>query len=410
MNEYAKVLKNGANQSTIKHSNRGLIFEVINTMGPCSRTQIAKLTGLTKTSLTNITTEMIEEKIICEIGAADSLMGRKPVMLDISPASPCAVGININRDIVFASLTNLRGDLKLERSYIIRPNETTESLWEGIVSCCDSILNHDITKKAELLGIGVASIGPLDIDKGMILNPPNFAGVKNLKIVSMLKEKYGLPAFMSNDMTAGAISEKLFGYGKRVPNFVYMGVTNGIGAGVVVDGKCYMGNRGFAGEIGHTSIDYNGKPCACGNKGCLELYAGTPHAVEMAQEMVDAGEISLLSNRKEIRWRDIVDAAQKKDKVACQVLDKMVEYLAIGCTMVANMYDPQVIYLGHDVAIAGDMIIQPIKKIVNQKRFSSGIAAVDIKISKFGDMLYKINGASVIIYNYIMGALVNYKG
>ncbi|MDL2236409.1 ROK family transcriptional regulator [Christensenellaceae bacterium OttesenSCG-928-K19] len=408
MKEYAKILRNGANQSTIKHSNRGLIFEVLNTVGPCSRTQLAKITGLTKTSITNITTQMIEEKIICEMGAADSQLGRKPVMLDISSHSPCALGVSINRDFVYASLVNLRGELKIEKNYIIRDGETKESLWKGIVKCCDSILQSDAARNVQLLGIGVASIGPLDIKNGMILSPPNFKGIHNIEIVPRLEQKYGLPVFMNNDMSAGAISEKLFGYGKRISDFVFIGVTNGIGAGVVVDKKFFMGSNGFAGEIGHISIDYNGRDCPCGNKGCLEVYAGIPYIEKSAVEKVNAGEVSLLSGLKEIRWLDIVDAAHKRDKVACRVIGELVEYLAVGITSIVDAYDPQVVFLGHDIAIAGDLVCKPLKESVNKRKFSKSFNEVDIKISKFKDMLYKINGAAVIIYHYLNGALVDY--
>lgn len=400
MKKLAKAFKNGANQQTIKHSNRGLVFDVLNTIGMCSRTQLAEFTGLTKTSITNITAEMLEENIICEMGVADSSMGRKPVMLDISSSSPCALGLSINRDFIYASLVNLRGELKFEKSYVIRENETEETFWKGLFDCCNTILKSKYAGESRILGIGVASIGPLDINKGMILSPPNFKGLHNLEIVSVLREKYGMPVFMNNDMNAGAIAEMLFGYGRQLTNFVYVGVTNGIGAGVVLDKAFYMGSHGFAAEIGHISIDYKGKQCPCGNKGCLELYAGIPYVVEDAQKSAQEN-VSLLSSLKELRWRDVVDAAYKGDDVANGVIARLIDYLVIGCVTLANLYDPQVIFLGHDIAIAGDLIIESLKKKVNEMIFSKGISKVDVMVSKFGDMPYKMNGAAAIIYQYL---------
>lgn len=400
MKEIAKAFKNGANQQTIKHSNRGLIFDVLNTMGSCSRTQLAEFTGLTKTSITNITTEMLEENIIYEVGVADSSMGRKPVMLDISSSSPCALGLSINRDFIYASLVNLRGELKFEKSYVIRKDETEKDFWDGVFACCDAILNSSVAKESRILGIGVASIGPLDIEKGMILSPPNFKGLKNLEIVSTLKEKYNMPVFLNNDMNSDAIAEMLFGYGRQLTNFVYVGVTNGVGAGVVLDKEFYMGSHGFAGEIGHISIDFNGKQCPCGNKGCLELYVGIPYVIEEAQKKAQE-KVSLLSDIKEMRWPDIVDAAFKGDEVSNEVISSLVDYLCIGCVNLVNVYDPQMIFLGHDIATAGELIIAPLKEKINQLIFSKGISAVDVMVSKFGDMPYKMNGASIIIYKYL---------
>ncbi|MEG0630700.1 MAG: ROK family protein [Christensenellaceae bacterium] len=406
MKTYDNVLKNGAKQSTIKNANRSLVLEVLNTMGMTSRTKLAEVTGLTKTSITNITTELISKNIICEVGCGESEIGRKPTMLDISNQSPCAIGISINRDFVYVSLVNLRGDLLSEESYVLHQTETQKSLIEGIYHCCDRIFKiANEEKKIDIIGIGVASIGPLDIKHGKILSPPHFKGLKDILIVEMLEKKYELPVFLDNDMNASAIAEKLFGYGKELTNFISMGVTNGIGAGVVINKKIYRGNNGFAGEVGHISIDLEGKKCPCGNRGCLELYAGIPFIVEETKKQLKKTENSLLNNLTDIRWLDIIDAAQKGDKVCINVIKKLAEYLSVGLITLINVYDPQVVFLGHEVVIAKELIIDELQKNINEKIFSKGLGGVEIRVSKFTDMQYKINGAAILIYNFFTGLI-----
>ncbi len=403
--DYAKVLKNGSNQNTIKNSNRSLVLEVLNLMGSVSRTQLAKVTGLTKTSITNITADLLNNKIIDEISSdkTDGAVGRKPISLEISKQSPCAIGISINRDFIYASLVNLRGELLMENSYVHGRKENAQSLIAGIFSCCDDILKY--AEQKDILGIGVASIGPLDIKKGMILEPPNFKGIKNIKIVDILKEKYNLPVRLNNDMCGGAIAEKLFGYGKQYLNFIYVGVTNGIGAGVVLNNKIYTGENGFAGEIGHISIDYDGKQCPCGNQGCLELYAGIPYIIEDTKEMLKGVGNSLLSNNIDnLRWLDIVDAANKGDRIACKAIKKAAHYLAMSFVSLANIYDPQIIFLGHEIASA-EIIIDEIQQEINKKIFSKGIARLKVQLSKFTDIAYKVNGAAILIGDYFAGDL-----
>lgn len=407
MKKYSSILKNGANQNTIKNSNRHLVLEILNSMGKTSRTELAELTGLTKTSITNITTELIEQDIICEVGSDLSManMGRKPVMLDISENSPCALGISINRDFVYTSLINLRGDILMEDMLVLHMLESSASFMQGIYECCEKILFSEIASKKKIVGIGIASIGPLNINKGMIMEPPNFRAIKGINIVDMIEQKFKLPAVLNNDMNACAISEKLFGYAKQVSNFVYLGVTNGIGAGIMVNKNLYLGDKGFAGEVGHISIDYRGKKCPCGNVGCFELYAGIPSIEKRAQEVLRHEKSSLLSTIENVRWLDIIDTAYKNDKVALALLDETIEYLTAGIVAIANAYDPEVIYLGHEIALAGKLIIHKLRENVNSRVFSKQIKELKIEVSKFSDMMYRINGGALIVYSYLKGFL-----
>jgi len=404
MKDYVRRLNNGANQSTIKHSNRGLVFDVLNTLGKCSRTQMAQITGLTKTSITNITTEMIEEGIISEGELTGTGVGRKQVMLEISPDSPCALGVSVNRDAVFVSLVNLKGVVRFEKRLPLAARETPESLLEKVFEGCDAAI--DANEKWPILGIGVASIGPLDLKTGTILSPPNFRGIKNVGIVSALKERYGMVVYLDNDMNAGAIVEKLFGYGKKRANFIYVGVSRGIGAGVVLEKKLYTGSNGLAGEIGHISINYKGRQCQCGAKGCLEMYASISAIEQEAEKRLAEGAISALPERGGVTWHKIVQAAREGDALANELIATMVDYLAVGLVSVCNMHDPQVIFLGHEIAIAGDLVIGPLKEKVNRIAFSKDFSEVDIRVSCYGAESYKVSGAAVLVNKFVNGEMV----
>lgn len=405
MKEYVKMLNNGANQSTIKHSNRGLVFDVLNTLGKCSRTQMAKITGLTKTSITNITTEMIEEGIISEGELAGTGVGRKQVMLEISSESPCALGVSINRDAVFVSLVNLKGEIRFEKRLPLASRETSKSLLKKVFSGCDAALAAN--GENPVLGIGVASIGPLDLKKGTILSPPNFRGIKNVPIVSALRERYDMNVYLDNDMNAGAIVEKMFGHGKKLANFVYVGVSRGIGAGIVVDKKLYTGSNGLAGEIGHIIINYKGRQCPCGNKGCMEMYASISAIEHEARHKLNQGEKSVLLGCPEVTWNDIVQAARQDDALACELIETLVDYLAVGLVSMCNMHDPQVIFLGHEIAEAADIVIRPLKEKVNKVVFSKDFAEVDIKLSCYGAKSHKVSGAAVLINKYVNAEMVD---
>jgi predicted NBD/HSP70 family sugar kinase len=405
LSKYSTTLRKGANQSTIKNANRSLVLEALNSYGTASRTDLARITGLTKTSITNITTELLEQGVICETdpgGGGGGGIGRNPVMLEIAQGSPLALGFSINRDFGYFSLINLKGDIVREDMLFLHDIETAEAFLDGIMALCEKQLSFAKEQKKRVIGIGIASIGPIDIRKGEIANPPNSKVLKDIPIVDRIKERFRLPVVLNNDMNASALAEKLFGCGKRLTNFVYLGVTNGIGAGVVLDKRLLMGENGFAAEVGHISIDYKGKPCPCGNVGCLERYAGIPAIEEHARE-VAGGQASLLSLIPSIRWFDIVDAARKQDKVALAILDDLTGWLTAGMVAIANAYDPEVIFIGHELAVAGDFVVGELERRINERVFSKGIQKVKVQLSGFADKMYRINGPALLANEYFRG-------
>jgi len=270
-----KEYKNASNLTTIKSSNRSLILKVLNSLGQASRAELSRVTGLTKTSITNIVGDLIASGIVCETGSLDSSSGRKPILLELVENALYAIGIYISRDFVYTNLVNLKGEIIKERKYDFALTETQDTFVSAICENVKRILSESGVETSRILGIGVASIGPLDIHRGVILDPPNFRGLKSIPIVQALKEKFKFNVFLDNDMNASAIAEKILGSAKKASNFVYVGVTNGIGSGIVINNQIFRGSSGFAGEIGHTTIDIHGERCACGNLGCLELYAST---------------------------------------------------------------------------------------------------------------------------------------
>ncbi len=392
----------GANQSTIKEMNRRLVFDVLNTMGKCSRTRIATITGLTKTTITNITNEMINEGIIVEAEATGSGVGRKQILLEVSSDSSRAIGISINRDRVCVSLVNLRGEILYATNLKLTGDDSSEEFLDLVISGCDSALEANGNHK--VLGIGVASIGPLDADNGVILEPQNFGKISNVHIVQLLSERYKMQVILENDMNASAIAERMFGCGRKYSNFIYLGVTKGVGAGLFIDGNLFKGSNGHAGDVGHISIDYKGRLCECGNRGCLEMYASIPAIEKEASDWLPNKTNFQYSNGI---WETIVFEARRGHEEAYKLIMLMVEYLAVALVTLCNVYDPQVIILGHEVVEAEDMLLCSLNSQINSKGLSKKNAEVEVIISHFGSEIGHIAGASIIIYQFVNNGAVD---
>ena len=221
--------------------------------------------------------------------------------------------------------------------------------------------------------------------------------MKSIPIKQLLEKEFGYEVNVDNDMNASALAEKLYGKAREISSFVYLGVTNGIGAGIITNDLLFAGDMGFSGEIGHTTINYEGPKCACGNTGCLELYASIPEIISQARNSIALGMDSVLRELEVIEWSDIIKYAETGDKLALNLIDRLCLYISIGLVSLANLFDPKIIYLGHDIALAGNLVTQRLEANLNDKIISSKYKKIPIEISAFGDKAPVVGTTAIVL-------------
>lgn len=222
------------------------------------------------------------------------------------------------------------------------------------------------------IGVGIGSIGPMDIQKGIIF-PPNIK-FKLVYLTEPLKEKLGLPVYLLNDCVAAVVGEKIFGAGKDVENLVYITISTGIGGGVYVNGNLLLGKEGNAHEIGHTVVDFTGRlVCGCGKPGHWEAYCSGKNLPRFAKLIQEEEKISsklsemIENNFSSVTSEIIFRLAREGDKLAKIVVERCAEINAIGFANVIDVYDPSLITVGGSVALNNvDLVIEPIKEKVNK--------------------------------------------
>ena len=224
----------------------------------------------------------------------------------------------------------------------------------------------------KIIAVSIASLGPVDSSNGIILNPPYFYNIENLKIQAILEEKIGLPVFLVNDANAGALAEKLYGIGKHIANFAYLHIMNGIGAGFVFKNDLYNGDTGQSGEIGHTSINFAGPLCDCGNRGCLELYANLDNMRQKIGELKRFYPKSEISKRVEPSWKEIVDFANEKDVLAFEALEEFCSYISYALINTLKLLNISSLIIGYDSSNKGYIV----EEIVHAK-LSESLKAVN---------------------------------
>lgn len=389
----------GSNHQSTKIQNRAIVLKMICTGTNITRIDISRQMGLSKMSITNIVSELIEEGYVTDQAGqlkTDSI-GRNPISLKPDMEINRIVGIYISRNYAVAILSNLKCEILEEIQCTFSFDESIDTFVDKIKNLAEGILYSTHTTDKKILGIGVSCIGPLDIEQGVILDPPNFHRIRSIKIKEILQKEYGYEVFINNDMNASAIAEKLYGKGKDFSNFIYLGVTNGIGSGIIANNSLFEGSMGFSGEIGHMTINFNGPKCACGNTGCLELYASTPEIVEQARNSVSLGMDTSLAKLTVIEWKDIIEQASAGDTLAINLIDRLCFYTSIGLVSLVNLYDPEVIYLGHDIALAGSLATKRLEAYIRDKTISSRYKEIPIEISAFCNKAPLVGSAAIVL-------------
>ena len=232
----------GINNTHLKSRNRGLVLQWIASEDNPSRVEIARHIGLTKMTVTNIVSDWIQAGYVEEKEAAvNATVGRNPIILDIADNAPLAMGLYLSR----TAATILLADLKLRVHYrdrLLLESENAETITDKLVQLVRRAMDwrEAVRPRTAIAGIGVSAIGPLDTSTGLLLSPTDFFNIRKLPLAKILREASGLPVFVSNDMNASALAEKLYGHGKPYDNFIYAGITHGIGAGIVSGGHLYQ--------------------------------------------------------------------------------------------------------------------------------------------------------------------------
>ncbi len=276
----------GINNTVLKQNNRGLVYKLIATSDGISRTELAEASNLTKMAVSYIVAEFLEKGLVVETEyTGQRKLPRKPVILRLSQNSPNVVGVLIHRNYIAAVLCDCC--LNVLRSTTIRIRDyDQDDLIEAAFRVTDAVMAGRV-----VAGIGIGSIGPVDIANGMILNPPDFSGIRNVPIVELFRQRYELPVYLDYHYNCAAMAEKYFGKGQHYQNFLFLGITEGLGLGIVADNRLYSGFTGLSSEIGHVCIDRNGPLCQCGNRGCMGNYLdfNSDSAIRASMECLGIG-------------------------------------------------------------------------------------------------------------------------
>ncbi len=296
-------------------------------------------------------------------------------MITSEPASSeeYFVGVDLGGTNIKAVSMNKGGEVFCEESISTESEKGPEVIIKKIISLIDNLRHNEILIHKNLCAVGIAAAGVVDMKEGVCKFLPNFPTEwRDIPLTKKIEERTGSRAFLINDVRAMTLGEKTFGAGKGVKNLICIALGTGIGGGIVIDGKLYFGKEGFAGEIGHQTIELHGPKCGCGNYGCLEALASGSNLTSQAIRLVKQGATTIIrdladNDLNKISPEVIAEAARRGDSIAKEILEKEVHYLGAGIANLLVILNPEMIIFGGGIAAAGDLLFDGIRKILCQR-------------------------------------------
>jgi glucokinase len=252
----------------------------------------------------------------------------------------------------------------------------------------------------DVAGVGIGSPGPINITEGLVMATPNLPGLNNCPLRDLVSEALGFPAVLENDANAAAYGEYIAGAGKGTGDMVMLTLGTGVGGGVVIDGKILHGSHDAGAELGHIILVPGGELCGCGQRGCLEQYASATFLAKrttrrIEEEGVGSSLKTVLDEKSEIDARDINEARKAGDKLAAEMWDEAIRYLAQGCVDLCRIFDPDRIVLSGGMTKAGDDLMEPLQKHFRELDWKLMPTPTEIAIASLGNDAGSIGAAGV---------------
>lgn len=381
-----------ATRFTAREINRQIALNLIRERQPISRAELARRMEVGRGMVTALVDELLEEGAIYEGATANAPRGRKPKMLHVRTQDRLVVGVDVRFGRTYVMLGDFAGNEIAMETFetVYAPEALVAELAERIRRLCRT---H--ATSADCQGIGLVVPGMVDQKSGRVLNAPQL-GWRDVEIRSLLSEATGLPVHVENAPIACAVAQMWFGQsGNRVGDFVYVTVSEGVGAGIVVNGEIVRGHNFTAGEFGHIPLDPDGPRCLCGARGCWEAYTSNLATLSRFLDREVSPEARAELHQGELTINDLITRARTGDERAIAAINETGRRLGHGLAMIVNSLNPSRIFVGGEITAAWDLIEPHIRAAIVERSLTEAAARTPIIPEQVGHP--RLRGALALV-------------
>jgi len=357
---------------SLRDANRRLVIQALSGRGVASRAEIARITGLSRSTVSSLVTDLQKSGLIVEREVTDSpqsaQVGRPPVLIALSPDAGAAIGVDFGHSHIAVAIGDLSHTVLAEHW---REIDVDHLATEGLDTAAELVaaaLEEAGVDRDRVVGVGMGLPGPISDEQQTVGSTSILPGWVGVNAADEMARRLGLPVAVENDANLGALAEYVWGAGRGAPDVAYIKASSGIGAGLVIGGRLHRGVGGTAGEIGHTPYREEGAVCRCGNRGCLETVART----DVIASSVQAGKGGSLS------IGDVIDLARAGDPPAQRVIADAGRAIGVGVAGLCNLLNPRRVIVGGELSAAGEVLLNPLRDSLN--RYAIPTAATDVTV------------------------------
>jgi predicted NBD/HSP70 family sugar kinase len=364
---------------SLRSRNRLRVLETVQQRGAISRVDITRTTGLSRTTVSSLVAELLTEGVLseraAEPAAPSSGGGRPATLLALSPDGGGVLGVHLGHEGVRVVLANLSGDVLGERQ---REIDVDHLPADSLAYVADAALElvagsgHDLGR---VIGMGVAVSAPVQLVSHALRTPSMLRDWTDIDIAAQLRERVGVPVHVGNDANLGAMAEWTFGVGRGADDLIYVMLSDGVGAGLILGGRPYEGAAGAAGELGHVAVVDGGYVCRCGNRGCLETVVGTRALVGAVAH----------SRGPDTTLAEVVDLAVAGDPGCHRVIVDAGRTIGRALSGICAVLDPKLVVIGGEIAAAGPPLLDGVREVLERRLPSAISQGVVVTAGRLGD-------------------------
>lgn len=376
------------------------ILEVVRRYGPVTRTEISRITKYNIVTVSNYVNNYIKKDLVVEKGLDISSGGRKPTLVELNSRNCFVIGIDIGPENIVAILTDLSLNMitKIKKS---RPKESMEEVVNKSIELIYEVIEKAQIEAKKIKGLGIGVSGIIDAKAGTVRDTDPVRGrtaASYISVKNLIEREFGIPTFVGNDATVAAFGEKRIGLDAEIENVLYM--YSDVGLGIIIKGEIYAGAGGSAGEVqlnlGRQEDELT-KELGFFRPGGLTL-----GIVEAAKSAIKEGKSSKIKelakgNLDSITAELIIEAARQSDQFAIDLLEKAGLSLGMRIAYLINLFNPEIVIIGGGMEQAGDLILEPIKRMVRRLAFEEPASMVRIIPSRLGENSVSLGAASLVI-------------
>jgi glucokinase-like ROK family protein len=378
---------------SLRELNRGRVIDALRDRGRASRAEIARATGLSRSTVSSIVSDLIDSGLLTEqrdaLGVAHGEAGgRPPVLLSLDPSAGLAVGIDFGHTHLRVAVSDLSHEVLAETRRELDVDHSADQGLDAAAELVDQVLEEGKVDRNGVLGVGMGLPGPIDSSTRTVGSSSILPGWVGVDAAAEMGRRLRLPVHVENDANLGALAEYVWGSGRGHSDVIYIKLSSGVGAGLLLGGRLHEGAGGTAGEIGHTPAQQGTAICRCGSRGCLETVA----SARAIAEQLGA------SRGEPVSTRELLRLTAEGDPAAVRLIAEAGREIGVALAGLCNLINPDCVIIGGDLSAAGELITEPVFESIRRYAITNAAEQVTVVAGVLGERAELLGALALVLH------------